>query len=328
MSPDHVGPVIAIVGPTASGKTALSIALAQWLQSAAGLNGLVAIISADSQLLYQGLDIGTAKPTQEERDGIPHYGIDLATPVEMVTVAQYAQAMTAQLNACWQAGIVPIVVGGSGFYVQALLQERTFPQVPPHPDIRAHWLAAAHDQPDPAAWLYAQLQERDPLRASQLYPQDTTRVLRALEIIEMTGQPVPQQANTVVNRYPKTLWLGTTWADRDAHRQVIAERVQAMVTAGWQEEVVQLIAQWGPAAHALKVAHGYPEWVAVAQGTMMPEEAMAIVTLNVQQYARRQRTWFGRNAAIQWLAVDTLGMSGAIEQAKTAVKNFFAENSR
>ncbi|MFN8614629.1 MAG: tRNA (adenosine(37)-N6)-dimethylallyltransferase MiaA [Vampirovibrionales bacterium] len=300
-------PIIALVGPTATGKTALSVALAKQL-------GAV-IVSADSRCVYQGLDIGTAKPTLVEREGVVHYGMDVALPTECFTVAQYQALATQTLQALQQANTPVIVVGGTGFYLQAALQcPHQVPAVPPNPAIRARLQAECELQGLPA--LYARLHQLDPRRASQLYPQDAFRILRALEIIEITGKPVPEaptQPEQMQHQSPYSVhWLGLCWNNRERHRQVIANRVVQQVKDGWIEEVEHLVATHGSGAHALQVTHGYPEWVTYLQQVAVQTTAakefrqavMTDITQQVQQYARRQHTWFQRNTAIQWFSVE------------------------
>jgi tRNA dimethylallyltransferase len=278
--------IIVITGPTATGKTAFSVALAQ------ALGGL--IISADSRLVYQGLNVGTAKPTLAEQGGVPHHMIDVTDPTDVYTVARYAEQATPILTHALQNTQQPVlVVGGTGLYLKALLQADFVPAVPPDLVFRAAC------QPTPTPELYQQLQQQDPCRAVQLYAEDRVRIIRALEIIAATGQPVPQGERP--KQWPcPVVWLGLMDEDRDRHRATIAARVQTMVKDGWIEETRQLMQQHGPTAQALQVTHGYPEWMAYLQGHTTHAQAQESVTLQVQQYARRQRTWFKRNPAIHW----------------------------
>lgn len=287
-------PVIAIVGPTATGKTALAMALSAQLK-------VPEVISADSRVIYRGLDIGTAKPSPEELAQCPHAMVDITPPTEAFTAAQYRTLATPVVENLLNSGHPAIVVGGTGFYLNALLYEETLPSVPPNPAFRAHLQAIIETKG--LAILYHQLMEKDPLRASQLYPQDAARIIRALEIIETTGHPVPQISGKTP-RYP-TIWLGLTYENRTLHRNIIANRVDAMLAAGWQEEVRELINQYGPNAHALTATHGYPELVSVVQGTKPLAEARLEVIHQVCQYARRQRTWFNANQNIFWYKVDS-----------------------
>ncbi len=293
--------VIAVIGPTATGKTDLAVHIAQRLQTE--------IISADSQIIYRELDIGTAKPTAPERQNIPHYMIDVAAPDEMFSAANFQTQATLHLQGIHQQGKIPVVVGGTGFYLRALLESDFIPAVAPNEAFRAamHQLA---DQQGPAA-LYDRLRTLDPVRAEALHPNDRVRIIRALEIIDATGLPVPNQPT---EKALDVLWLGLTYADRDLLRSRIDQRIALMMAQGWLAEVETLVRQYGPTAHALGVAHGYPELVAVILGQRKLDEALAQIRINIHQYARRQMTWFKRNPEIQWSIRD--------EQSPEALRNW------
>jgi tRNA dimethylallyltransferase len=290
----HTPPVIVLTGPTATGKTALSIQLARHYHCE--------ILSADSRLVYTGLDIGTAKPTLTERDGIPHHLIDVALPTHTFTAAEYAQLATTIIEHAQQQGKPIIITGGTGFYLQQILFKEQLPSVPPNATYREHLNQRISDEGLDS--LYQELVTKDPVRAQQLYPQDASRIIRALEIIEATGQPVPQIRPTTP-KYPNTHWFGLRWDNTDNHRDLIAQRVDDMLTDGWLDEVAHLMATYGEDAHALTITHGYPELMAVINGKTPLEAAKRDISTQVAQYARRQRTWFKRQPQLQWLNVDT-----------------------
>lgn len=290
--------VAVVVGPTATGKTAVGVALAQALAGE--------VISADSQLVYQGLDIGTAKPTKAEQQGIPHHMLDRVLPNESYSAGRYQQEANVVLNEILSRGKTPIVVGGTGFYLRGLLESTDlFPNVRPDEMFRSEMHTLADAEGNEA--LYRRLQAQDPDRADMLHPNDRFRLIRALEIIHQTGRPVPK------NPTPRTdldiTWIGLTYEDRDAHRAIIDQRIEAMRAAGWLAEVQTLLQAYGSEAEALQVAHGYPEWVQFLQGSLSEEAALAKIQINIHQYARRQRTWFRRNPKIHWIFRD--GMSDA-----------------
>lgn len=294
--------VVAIVGPTATGKTNLGIQLAKTLGSE--------VISADSQTIYRELTIGTAKPDDAERQGIPHQMIDVAAPTEVFSAAQYQAQAQNHLERLWSQGKLPVVVGGTGFYLKSLLEAEFIPDVAPNPVFRDEMNTLAQAEGVPA--LHHLLSQQDSLRAADLHPNDKVRLIRALEIIHATGKPVPRR------NQPKdisVLWLGLTYANRSLLDTRIDSRIEAMLQAGWLAEVETLIARYGPKAHALGVAHGYPELVKVAQGETPLAEATEQIRINVHQYARRQMTWFRRNPAIQWLACDEYPTERLIETA-------------
>ena len=299
-------PVIAVVGPTATGKTALGVHLAQWLNSE--------VVSADSQIIYRELDIGTAKPTDEERQGIPHHMISVADPTEAFSAANYQEQAMAHLNRLWSDGKVPIVVGGTGFYLRALLQAEFIPNVSPDPDFRQAMRHVAEREGELA--LHTLLAERDPVRAQDLHPNDTVRIIRALEIIEATGKPVPRESK---DKSLEVCWVGLTFEDRDKLRSRIDQRIESMMTQGWLKEVEELVARYGPEAHALQVAHGYPELVQVVLGQRSLDDALAQVRINIHQYSRRQMTWFRRNSDIQWLLADQLDSGQLADEGKRII---------
>ncbi|MBY0405581.1 MAG: tRNA (adenosine(37)-N6)-dimethylallyltransferase MiaA [Cyanobacteria bacterium] len=294
--------VIAVVGPTGSGKSNLAVALAKKLEETTKLK--TEIISADSQLVYRGLTIGTAKPSTEEQGGIPHHLIDCVAPNEAYSVARYkGEADTILRGMLLEAGEdsrkIPIVVGGTGFYLRALLEESYIPEVPPDSEFRDQMEALALEKGREA--VYEKLQALDPNRANHLHPNDLFRVIRALEINHTTGHPVP---NHPQKKPFNVCWLGLTFQDREFMRQKLNTRIEAMISAGWLQEVHGLIEQYGPEAEALQVALGYPEWIQYHQGLVSYEAALAQVQINTHQYARRQMTWFRKNEAIHWLNVD------------------------
>ena len=298
--------LIIVTGATATGKTDLGVALAQQLASD--------VISCDSQLVYKGLDIGTAKPTTEEQQGIAHWGMDLITPDVTFSAAMYEKAVLPLIVDRLERQQSVIMVGGTGFYLRQLFEARPLVDVSPNPAFRAEMTAWSKTQTGNFP-LHERLKSLDALRASQLYPEDDRRVLRALEIIDATGEPVPQEkrpsvVETALGREPKTVWLGLTHGDKVHRYQRIEARIEAMLDAGWLEEVQHLADEYGEEAHALQVAHGYPELLAVLKGTLALEEAKTQIAINVRQYARRQKVWFNRHSHMQWL--DIGGQNGSL----------------
>jgi tRNA dimethylallyltransferase len=283
--------VIVVTGQTATGKTGLGIELAHHFNTE--------VISADSQLIYYGLDIGTAKPTLAEQQGIPHHLINVVSPENIYSVASYKSDARQHLNTLWDTGKIPVIVGGTGFYLKALLQASVLPDVPVNEPFRQLLRQTASEQG--FSVLHHQLGRLDPLRASALHPNDGVRIIRALEIVEATGQPVPTavQAPDV-----SVCWIGLRYQNRDTLWETLEHRIRLMLEKGWLAEVEHLIACYGFEAHALNVAHGYPELMAVLQGKQTLEDAIVQITLNVRQYAKRQLTWFRSNPGIHWFDVD------------------------
>lgn len=294
-------PVIAVAGQTATGKTALGVELAKRLNTE--------VISADSQLVYRHLDIGTAKPTEEEIQGISHHMIDLVSPTEEFSVARYQNEASPVLKKLFNQSKSPVVVGGTGFYFRALLQEKFYPDVAPDENFRSEMRQLSDESPE--GYLHGLLTEKDPERAADLHPNDHVRIIRALEIIHHTGQPVPViQEKT---KYP-VIWVGLHYEDRDYHRSLIDERIDKMVEAGWIDEVEALMNQYGADAHALQVAHGYPEWVAHLQNKMTFHDAREQIRINIHQYSRRQVTFFKKNESMQWFDVGVQSLDEIVNQ--------------
>jgi tRNA dimethylallyltransferase len=289
-----------IVGSTATGKTALSIALAKHINAAF-------VLSADSQQVYEGLNIGTAKPTIEEQAGVLHYGLDIVPPTQLFSTVQFQHYALPLLTEAFSQGQSVVVSGGTGFYLQGLLQPSQLPSVPPNPIFRDS-LASAD-----SLLLHAQLQKKDPARASQLEPQDKNRIIRALEIIHATNAPVPTewQPSLLEQHLPPSLqpnihWIGLQPEDKLAHWAKMEQRVAVMLQQGWLAEVASVAKKYGATCPALQVAIGYPELLGVLEQKQSLEEAQLQININVRQYARRQRTWFKRNTAINWLSADCL----------------------
>ena len=286
MSPE----VVAVVGPTATGKTIVGAAVAKALGSE--------VISVDSQLIYSELSIGVARPTEAEMQGVPHHLIGFVSPEVDFSAGDYVEAASPLMHGLRAQGKSPVFVGGTGFYLRALLQPRHIPDVPVSPALRAEYKALAEDHGNQA--LYERLHRQDPNRAAQLHPNDRVRVMRALEIVELTGRPVPQ--TQIHPAYP-TRAYGLTYANREAHVSKIRRRLEEMITAGFLEEVETVYARYG-ACPALKKAHGYPELLAVLQGKRTLEDALDQIEINIRQYSKRQMTWFRQFPNILWFYVD------------------------
>lgn len=272
MSPVPDRRVLVVSGPTASGKSALALALAErWP---------VTILSADSRQVYKGFDIGTAKPTTAEQVRVPHRLIDVAEPTERYTAAQWVADARTCLEESWSEDRLPIVTGGTGFWIRALLGGTPVAPVPPDEAERDRLMAL----PD----LHARLAAVDPDSAARLHPNDRFRLARALEIAQATGRP--RGAVQSVAPDWNTLHL-TLVPDRNDLRRTIALRTEAMNAAGWADEVRDLMAQYGPDLPLLETL-GYREWRDVLAHGRDPEEAMASVTTRTSQFARRQASWF------------------------------------
>ena len=279
-------PVVAVVGPTATGKTALAVALARRLGGE--------VVNADSMQLYQGMDIGTAKPDLAERGGVPHHLLDLWHVRQAASVAEYRVRARAEIDRLRAAGTVPLLVGGSGLYIRAVVDELDFPGT--DAGVRARWegeLAAV----GPAA-LHERLAALDPAAAAAVLPGNGRRIVRALEVIELTGRPFRASLPEPRPHYP-VVSLGL---DREpAHLdERVALRVDRMWAAGFVAEVEALAADGlreGPTASR---ALGYAQVLAQLDGSLTPEEARDRTVSTTRRFVRRQRSWFRRDASLTW----------------------------
>jgi tRNA dimethylallyltransferase len=282
MNTHDLPPLVAIVGPTAVGKTALAIGVAQRLDGE--------IVNADSRQIYRSMDIGTAKPTPGEQAAAPHHLIDIVAPDEPYSLAIYQEQALWAIQEITARGHYPILVGGTGQYVAAVLEGWSIPRVPPQPDVRARLEAEAEEQGTVA--LYARLQTLDPIAAARIEPNNLRRIIRALEVYEITGMPISaQQAKTPPSYRITTLWLTL---DRPTLYRRIDERVDAMIAAGLVEEVRGLLQQgydWSlPAMSSL----GYKEFQPYFEGNAPLEECIQRLKFNTHAFVRKQDMWFKR----------------------------------
>jgi tRNA dimethylallyltransferase len=286
--------VVAIVGPTASGKTALSIACARELGGE--------IIACDSRTVYREFDIGTAKPTLEERAGIKHYAIDVADPTEDYTVAQFTEQGAQAIEQIRGMGKIPIVAGGTGFYSRALLEGLDIPAVAPQPELRAQLKEFADRLGNEA--LHRRLAEVDAQSAARLNPNDRFRIVRALEVHAVTGVPMSQAAGRKKPPY-RTIWIGLTANDRAVLHQAIGKRLQEQMEAGLLAETERLYKRYGPHQKLMHTVN-YKQLVQHLEGELNLETALKQAAQHNVQLARRQLIWFRANQAITWYAVDAL----------------------
>jgi tRNA dimethylallyltransferase len=294
--------VVAVVGPTAAGKTALGISLARELGGE--------IVNADSMQLYRGMDIGTAKATEQERDGIPHHLLDVWPVSRTADVASYQQEARAVIDRLLARGIQPIVVGGSGLYVRAALDDFAFPGTDPM--VRARLEQELGELGAPA--LHRRLAELDPPAADGILPSNGRRIVRALEVVELTGSftaTLPAYTS-----YYDTVQIGvdTDAATLDAR---ITDRVDRMWELGLVDEVRTLLGQGLREGRTASRALGYAQVLAWFDGQLPSEEAAREATVTAtRRFARRQRSWFRRDPRVAWL-MGSGGASGKGDPSKT-----------
>jgi tRNA dimethylallyltransferase len=280
-------PVVAVVGPTATGKTALGVALAQRLGGE--------VVNADSMQLYRGMDIGTAKPDLAERGGVPHHLLDLWHVREAASVAEYRQTAREQIDRLRAAGVLPLLVGGSGLYVRAVLDELDFPGTDAAVRARLEAELAAVGAPG----LHGRLAGIDPEAAATILPSNGRRIVRALEVIELTGGPFRASLPDPRPHYPAVV-IGVDREPAELDER-IAARVDRMWAAGFVAEVEALAADGlreGPTASR---ALGYAQVLAQFDGELSPDEARERTVQTTRRFVRRQRSWFRRDPATTWL---------------------------
>ena len=282
--PFHPHPrVIAVVGPTAAGKSALSLDLAR------DLGGEV--VNADSMQLYRGMDIGTAKLTVTERCGVPHHVLDIWDVTQPASVAEYQSLARAAVDDIAARGRVPLLVGGSGLYVRAVLEDFAFPGT--DPDLRAR-LEAELAAGEP---LHERLRALDPAAAAKILPSNGRRIVRALEVIEMTGRPFVATLPGPTPVYD-SVQIAVDRADLDDR---IAARVDMMWAAGLLDEVRELAGHGLRAGRTASRALGYQQALAELDGELTAAEARAETTRATRRFVRRQRSWFRRDPQVTWL---------------------------
>ncbi|MBR8743489.1 tRNA (adenosine(37)-N6)-dimethylallyltransferase MiaA [Nocardiopsis sp. MG754419] len=289
--------VIAVVGPTAVGKSDLAVALAERLEESTGRRGEV--INADSMQLYRGMDIGTAKLAEEERRGVPHHLLDVWEVHEPADVASYQAMARERVEDCADRDVIPVLVGGSGLYVRAVLDHMEFPGT--DPEVRAGLEAELADVGP--GLLHARLAESDPEAARTILPGNGRRIVRALEVIELTGRPFTANLPDHSSFYP-CVQLGLT-APRTELDERIDLRVERMWEQGLLDEVRHLDDRGLREGRTASKALGYAQALAQLDGESTEEEAKESTAQATRRFARKQESWFGRDPRVHRLAYDS-----------------------
>ncbi len=287
---------IAVIGPTATGKSALALDLAEQLGGE--------IINIDAMQQYRGMDIGTAKLPIGERRGIPHHQIDTLDVTETATVARYKDAATTDVETLLDQGKAPIIVGGSMMYIQSLLDDWQFPAT--DAEVRAKWEARLAEIGVRA--LHQELARIDPDAATTILPTDPRRTVRALEVIELTGKPFAASAPTIGEPRWNTLIVGV---DRDTTEldARIAQRTEQMFAEGLVDEVRELLGAGLREGVTASRAIGYAQVLAAVDGTHDLAAAAELTTQGTRRYVRRQRSWFKRDHRIHWFDGGAAGLA-------------------
>ena len=300
--------LIVVCGPTASGKTALSIGLAKAFSGE--------VVSADSMQIYRGMDIGTAKPTAAEMEGVPHHMLDVAEPGESYSVSCYAREAAACVEDILRRGKQPIVCGGTGLYIDGLLRGTEFQPCGVDLGLREA-LEEQWQQAGPAAMM-ARLAQADPESAARLHINDKRRILRALEVYLATGETITVhnlRTQAVPPRY-EAVQLGLCTEPRAILYVRIDRRVDQMLALGLEQEVRRL-QQEGRLAGTAAQAIGYKEMLDYLAGRVPLEQAAELIRQKSRNYAKRQLTWFRRKQEIRWITYNRPEMAGAILQEAT-----------
>lgn len=305
--------ILVVCGPTASGKTRLAVELA--------LRFGGEVVSADSMQIYRRMDIGTAKPSPEERRGVPHHMLDVADPAEDYSVARYVDAATACVEDILRRGRLPVVVGGTGLYIDNLVAGRQFA---PFTGVWRERLQARAGE-EGIMSLYAELEQVDPERAARLHPNDEKRIVRALEVYYETGETITAhdaRTRLLPPRY-EALRIGLAFARREDMWARIDRRVDEMMDHGLEEEVRSLLVSGVPPQCTSMQAIGYKEFSAALRGEGTVREAVEEVKLRTRQYAKRQLTWFRREPAVRWVTWEKMPDLERARQETTACMEEF-----
>ncbi|KGX88360.1 tRNA (adenosine(37)-N6)-dimethylallyltransferase MiaA [Pontibacillus litoralis] len=298
--------IIAIVGPTAVGKTRLSVEIAR------RYNG--EIISGDSMQIYKHMDIGTAKVTTEEQQGVPHYMLDIKQPDESFSVAEFQRRVQRHIEEISSRGKLPIIVGGTGLYIQSVLYDFQFSEQERDEEFRAELEAQmACEGIEP---LMEKLKEVDPKQAAKVHPNNKRRVLRALEVYEKTGMTMSEYQEKQKKDSPYNPILIGLHMEREALYNRINQRVDLMIEQGLVEEVSHLYNQGFEHAQSMQ-AIGYKEMVPYIKGEIALEDAIATLKQNSRRYAKRQLTYFRNKLHVDWYEVSEQTVTKKFEEILT-----------
>ena len=291
-------PLIILTGPTAVGKTSLSVQLAKCI------NG--EIISADSMQVYKGMDIGSAKITKEEMDGVPHHLIDILEPWEDFNVVVFQEACKKCMEEIYERGHIPILAGGTGFYIQAVLRDIDFTANEDNTEYRSYLEKLAEEKG--AQHLHQMLQEVDPESAQAIHANNVKRVIRALEFYHLTGEKISDhndKESQKENAYNACYFVLND--ERSLLYQRIEKRVDEMVTNGLVEEVSELVKKGCTRDMVAMQGLGYKEIVDYLEGRCSLEEAIYVIKRDTRHFAKRQLTWFKREKEVIWVDKDRFG---------------------
>lgn len=292
MSKEHAT-VLAIVGPTCTKKSSIAIELAK--------KHPFEIISCDSRLVYKEMDIGTSKPTLEERKSIPHHMIDVVFPNEDYSVALYKKEAGKLIDNIFKRDKIPLFIGGTGLYLKAVLSGLSIPEVKPDKELRNELKTIPQNK------LYKRLSKLDPEAAKKIHENDNLRTVRALEVIYTTGKLFSEQKKKKDLPF-NVKWIGLTYKDRDLHAEQIKNRTKMFLSNGFIDEVKTLLNKYGE-LQLFKDTIGYAEVIDHLNGKFDKDKMIEMIALSTKQFAKRQMTWFRANKDINWIYLDDLKYS-------------------
>ncbi len=307
--------LIVILGPTAVGKTDLSIELAKKIDTE--------IISGDSMLFYRGFDIGSAKPSVEERQGIVHHLVDNLEPWESFNVTDFVREGQQLIHALNAQGKIPIIAGGTGLYIKALLEGYEFNETADHSDYRQHLTALAEEKG--RDYIHGLLQKADPEAAERIHANNLRRVIRALEVAHFGGEQISRQKEYGEGDLCYDTYVIGLNRERQGLYQRINQRVELMFAAGLEDEVRKLLAGGVTREMQAMQGIGYKETAAYMEGEMSREEAVDLIQKSTRHFAKRQLTWFRKMPYIHWYMADELDSERLLQSVLQDLAGFFPE---
>lgn len=295
-------PLGVILGPTGTGKTALSFEIAKYLP--------VEIISVDSMQVYQGMDIGTAKPSQREREKIPHHLIDIVPPDYFFSVAEFKEKALKAIDDIYVRGKIPLLVGGTPLYYKALFGEFSIPIVPPDYELRKKLRAEIEEHGEEK--LYEELKKIDPKTASKIHPHDHKRIIRALEVYYKVGKPISELAGKREEDRFVVSKIGL-FMPKELHYKILDERVDEMIKQGLIEEVKRLYSKGIDENYVSMQGIGYKEILKYLKGEISLGESIHLIKKRTRLFVKRQYTWFKKDKSIHWFDVSKYTLSQLAE---------------
>ena len=308
-------PLIAVIGPTASGKTGLAVEIAKKFGGE--------VVSADSMQIYSELTIGTAKPTEKEMEGVPHHLIGHKSIDEEYSVVDYVEEAKNAITDIFNRGKLPVICGGTGLYVDSLLSNTEFSEIKSDSEVRKKLYDFAEENGNEA--LFEKLKEIDPETAAKTHANNLIRVVRAMEVYEVTGKTMSehQKDSHPIPSIYDVCYIGTNFADRDKLYARIEQRIDEMLEEGVEEEARFLFEHNGTCTAAQAI--GYKEFYPYFRGEMSREDAISVLKKETRHYAKRQITWFRRNDKINWLFRDEFSEKKDLSEAAFEIIERFLE---